>query len=108
VHHDMQSCENLATKRPESPAQHTYLFVSDADPRLSNMISRTGNDFTYRFPFIALAVAELPARPCMINGEARGRRKRACSVRADLPKRTIRVRQLWAATIASTTWNAMR
>jgi hypothetical protein len=66
----MQSCENLATKRPESPAQHTYLFVSDADPRLSNMISRTGNDFTYRFPFIALAVAELPARPCVINGEA--------------------------------------
>ncbi|HEY7230333.1 MAG TPA: DNA ligase [Pseudolabrys sp.] len=34
------------------------------------LITRKGNDFTYRFPFIALAVGKLPARSCLIDGEA--------------------------------------
>jgi bifunctional non-homologous end joining protein LigD len=34
------------------------------------LITRKGNDFTYRFPFIALAVGKLPVRSCVIDGEA--------------------------------------
>jgi bifunctional non-homologous end joining protein LigD len=38
-----------------------------ADVRL---ITRHGNDFTSRFPFIATAVGKLPVRSCLIDGEA--------------------------------------
>jgi bifunctional non-homologous end joining protein LigD len=38
-----------------------------ADVRL---ITRAGNDFSDRFPFIATAVAELPVSSCLIDGEA--------------------------------------
>jgi ATP-dependent DNA ligase len=38
-----------------------------ADVRL---ITRHGNDFTARFPVIASAVAALPARSCVVDGEA--------------------------------------
>jgi len=34
------------------------------------LITRRGNDFTARFPVIASAVAALPARSCLIDGEA--------------------------------------
>jgi bifunctional non-homologous end joining protein LigD len=34
------------------------------------LITRHGNDFTSRFPLIAKAVAALPARSCLIDGEA--------------------------------------
>jgi len=34
------------------------------------LITRHGNDFTDRFPFIAMAVSALPARSCLIDGEA--------------------------------------
>jgi bifunctional non-homologous end joining protein LigD len=34
------------------------------------LITRKGNDFTSRFPFVASAVAALPARTCLIDGEA--------------------------------------
>ena len=33
-------------------------------------MTRNGHDFSGRFPFIALAVAALPARSCLIDGEA--------------------------------------
>ena len=38
-----------------------------ADVRL---ITRAGNDFSSRFPFIAMAVAKLLVRSCLIDGEA--------------------------------------
>jgi len=38
-----------------------------ADVRL---ITRAGNDFSGRFPFIAVAVSKLPVRSCLIDGEA--------------------------------------
>jgi ATP-dependent DNA ligase len=34
------------------------------------LITRHGNDFTLRFPFIAMAVGKLPVRSCLIDGEA--------------------------------------
>ena len=34
------------------------------------LITRNGHDFSNRFPFIALAVGHLPARSCLIDGEA--------------------------------------
>ena len=38
-----------------------------ADVRL---VTRAGNDFSGRFPFIAIAVSKLPVRSCLIDGEA--------------------------------------
>jgi len=34
------------------------------------LITRAGNDFSGRFPFIASAVGKLPVRSCLIDGEA--------------------------------------
>src|SRR6516162_4265530 len=34
------------------------------------LITRAGNDFSSRFPFIAMAVSKLPVRSCLIDGEA--------------------------------------
>jgi bifunctional non-homologous end joining protein LigD len=34
------------------------------------LITRNGNDFTDHFPFIVMAVKSLPARSCVIDGEA--------------------------------------
>ena len=34
------------------------------------LITRNGNDFTERFPLVASAVAALPVRSCLIDGEA--------------------------------------
>lgn len=34
------------------------------------LITRAGNDFSGRFPFIAMAVSKLPVRSCLIDGEA--------------------------------------
>ena len=34
------------------------------------LITRAGNDFSSRFPFIVMAVGKLPVRSCLIDGEA--------------------------------------
>jgi bifunctional non-homologous end joining protein LigD len=34
------------------------------------LITRAGNDFSGRFPFIAMAVGKLPVGSCLIDGEA--------------------------------------
>jgi bifunctional non-homologous end joining protein LigD len=34
------------------------------------LITRAGNEFSSRFPFIAMAVGKLPVRSCLIDGEA--------------------------------------
>src|SRR5437762_9850534 len=34
------------------------------------LITRAGNEFLHRFPFIGMAVGRLPVRSCLIDGEA--------------------------------------
>ena len=34
------------------------------------LITRAGNDFSSRFPFIGTAISKLPVRSCLIDGEA--------------------------------------
>jgi bifunctional non-homologous end joining protein LigD len=34
------------------------------------LITRNGNDFSHRFPFIEMAAKSLPVRSCLIDGEA--------------------------------------
>jgi bifunctional non-homologous end joining protein LigD len=36
----------------------------------ARLITRAGNDFSERFPFIVMAVGRLPVRSCLIDGEA--------------------------------------
>jgi bifunctional non-homologous end joining protein LigD len=47
-----------------------FRILARRDAAGVRLISRNGNDFTSRFPLIASAVAALPARSCLIDGEA--------------------------------------
>ncbi len=47
-----------------------FRLIACRDAAGVRLITRKGNDFTSRFPFIAMAVASLPARSCLIDGEA--------------------------------------
>ena len=47
-----------------------FRLIARRDAAGVRLITRKGNDFTSRFPFIAMAVAALPARSCLIDGEA--------------------------------------
>jgi bifunctional non-homologous end joining protein LigD len=45
-------------------------IVARRDGLVVRLITRNGNDFTHRFPLIEMAVKSLPARSCLIDGEA--------------------------------------
>ena len=47
-----------------------FRLVARRDAAGVRLITRKGNELTCRFPFIAMAVAALPARSCLIDGEA--------------------------------------
>ena len=47
-----------------------FRIIARRDARGVRLITRNGNDLASRFPFIVLAVAALPARSCIIDGEA--------------------------------------
>ena len=47
-----------------------FRILARKDSAGVQLITRNGNDFTARFPMIAPAVAALPARSCVIDGEA--------------------------------------
>jgi bifunctional non-homologous end joining protein LigD len=47
-----------------------FRIMARRDPAGVRLISRHGNDFTARFPLAAAAVASLPARSFLIDGEA--------------------------------------
>ncbi len=47
-----------------------FRILARRDPAGVRLITRAGNDFSSRFPFIAMAVSKLPVRSCLIDGEA--------------------------------------
>ncbi|HMA74828.1 MAG TPA: DNA ligase [Xanthobacteraceae bacterium] len=47
-----------------------FRILARKDAAGVRLITRAGNDFTDRFPFIAMALKSLPVRSCMIDGEA--------------------------------------
>jgi bifunctional non-homologous end joining protein LigD len=49
-----------------------FRILARRGPADVRLITRNANDFTDRFPFIATAVAELPVKSCLIDGEAVG------------------------------------
>ena len=47
-----------------------FRIIARRDAAGVRLITRNGNDFSQRYPFIAMAVAALPAQSCIIDGEA--------------------------------------
>jgi ATP-dependent DNA ligase len=47
-----------------------FRVVARKDGERVRLYSRPGNDLTYRFPLIVEALARLPSRSCIIDGEA--------------------------------------
>jgi bifunctional non-homologous end joining protein LigD len=47
-----------------------FRILAHRDSAGVRLITRAGNDFSGRFPFIAMAVGNLPVRSCLIDGEA--------------------------------------
>src|SRR5215813_15161320 len=47
-----------------------FRILARRDSAGVRLITRAGNDFSSRFPFIAMAVGKLPVRSCLIDGEA--------------------------------------
>jgi ATP-dependent DNA ligase len=47
-----------------------FRILARRDAAGVRLITRAGNDFSSRFPFIAVAVGKLPVRSCLIDGEA--------------------------------------
>jgi bifunctional non-homologous end joining protein LigD len=47
-----------------------FRIMARRDAAGVKLITRAGNDFSSRFPFIAMAVSKLPVRSCLIDGEA--------------------------------------
>ena len=47
-----------------------FRILARRDSAGVRLITRAVNDFSGRFPFIAMAVAKLPVRSCLIDGEA--------------------------------------
>jgi bifunctional non-homologous end joining protein LigD len=47
-----------------------FRILARSDSAGVRLITRAGNDFSSRFPFIATAVSKLPVRSCLIDGEA--------------------------------------
>ena len=47
-----------------------FRILAHRDSAGVRLITRAGNEFSHRFPFIAMAVGKLPVRSCLIDGEA--------------------------------------
>jgi bifunctional non-homologous end joining protein LigD len=47
-----------------------FRILARRDSAGVRLIRRAGNEFSYRFPFIAMSVAKPPVRSCLIDGEA--------------------------------------
>jgi bifunctional non-homologous end joining protein LigD len=73
----IEPCLPSPAKAPPSGPGWIHEFKHDGfrilayrDSAGVRLIRRTGNDFSSRFPFIAMAVGKLPVRSCLIDGEA--------------------------------------
>jgi bifunctional non-homologous end joining protein LigD len=53
-----------------STRRRCFRILARRGPAGVRLITRNGNDFTSRFPFIEMAVKSLPVRSCVIDGEA--------------------------------------
>ena len=62
-----------------------FRMIARRDGERVQLISRRGIDWRSRFRPIVAAVAGLPVRSCIIDGEARVRPKRACRLSAPPP-----------------------
>ena len=66
----------MAKKPPAGPdwiheIKHDgFRILARRDSVGARLITRNGHDFSNRFPFIGLAVGHLPARSCLVDGEA--------------------------------------
>jgi bifunctional non-homologous end joining protein LigD len=47
-----------------------FRILARRDSAGVRLITRAGNEFSHRFPFMAIAVGKLPVRSCLIDGEA--------------------------------------
>jgi len=47
-----------------------FRIMARRDGSRVRLISRNGHDLTYRFPSVVAAIAALPVRSCLIDGEA--------------------------------------
>jgi bifunctional non-homologous end joining protein LigD len=47
-----------------------FRILARRDSASVRLITRAGNEFSHRFPFIATAVGSLRVRSCLIDGEA--------------------------------------
>jgi len=73
----IEPCLPSPAKRPPSgdgwlhEIKHDgFRILARRDSAGVRLITRAGNDFSSRFPFIAMAVGKLPVRSCLIDGEA--------------------------------------
>jgi len=73
----IEPCLPLPAKAPPSgpgwlhEIKHDgFRILARRGPAGVQLITRNGNDFTSRFPFIEMAVKSLPVRSCLIDGEA--------------------------------------
>ena len=73
----IELCLPSPAKAPPSGPGWVHEFKHDGirilacrDSAGVRLITRAGNDFSSRFPFIAMAVSKLPVRSCLIDGEA--------------------------------------
>jgi len=73
----IEPCLPSPAKKPPSGAGWIHEIKHDGfrilarkDATGVRLITRVGNDFSSRFPLIAMAVAKLPVRSCLIDGEA--------------------------------------
>ena len=73
----IEPCLPSPAKVPPSGSDWTHEIKHDGfrimarrDAAGVRLITRNGNDFTRRFPLAAAAVAALPGRSCLIDGEA--------------------------------------
>jgi bifunctional non-homologous end joining protein LigD len=73
----IEPCRPSPAERPPSGPgwlheikQDGFRILARRDGTEVRLITRAGNDFSSRFPLIAIALKELPVRSCLIDGEA--------------------------------------